>query len=217
MAYQPGAKAKVSLYPVLSKMSDSSKAMDLVLAAHLEQLHEFSETVDSPITLIGHSLGGYFAMRLLEKVRHRIQKVILVHPTLREPHLRGRVILRTLSAFYSLENLQSMFLRRRKQLEILFADLSFVTDEEILKSFHLIRHEDVIVASDRSPVVVAPGDCGKVKVFYNLRDIWCHSKVVSQLKNQVSVFECNEPHDFITQERHRRSLFTKILESSYVS
>jgi pimeloyl-ACP methyl ester carboxylesterase len=214
MVLQPGSKALVSPYPVLSRMADSSKAMDKILATHLDQLDDFSEKSGAPITLIGHSLGGHFAMRLLEKASDKIQKVILIHPTLREPRLRGRIILRTLTAFYPSDHLQKLFLRLRNQLEFFSDELSFLTDEEILKTFHLIRHEDATVARDRSPLVLAPQDCSKVVVFYNRSDIWTHPKVVDALKSQVPIFECLEPHDFITQEIHRRSLFAKILKSS---
>lgn len=219
VAIQAGAKAVVSHYPRLQTTSDSEEAMAKVLKAHREQLLSFHKKAAGPITIIGHSLGGHFALKLLHELHDEIdgpiQKVILLHPFLRKPETNGQIILKAVAKFYERERLQRLIIKNRRYLEYLSDELPFVTDEEIEKSFHLAHHESCIIATDSSPLIISQELRAKVSVFYRPKDIWCSPEVIANLKGQVPLFECTEPHSFVTKERHRRSLFAKILYAKH--
>jgi esterase/lipase len=212
IAKEPTAKVRVSHYPRLAKNPNSESAMKEVLTAHREQLIAFYNETNSPISIIGHSLGGNIGLKILhEDMNEVIKKVILLHPFLRSPEKNGHLILKAAAFFYGKETLQSALIKNRKFLEYLSKDLPHVTNEEIEKSFHLAKHESITIATDRSPINIHQEKRDKVSVFYSLKDTWCTVGVIKELREQVKLFECSEPHDFITSQLHRQSLFAKIL------
>ncbi|MFZ4712552.1 MAG: serine aminopeptidase domain-containing protein [Bacteriovoracaceae bacterium] len=210
MASDPKAEATVCSYPLLPKNSNSKKAIDDVLKYHEEQFNHFQQKVSSPVTIIGHSLGGNFALRLLNRNHKLIEKVILLHPFLRAPDIKGKIILKTVAALYPYENFQKNIIKKRKLLEYLSAELPHVSNDEIEKSFHLAYHEHKIIAPDKTPLMIDHEFRDKVSVFFKRQDIWCTDAVIKDLKRQVSLFECTEPHGFVTEEKYRNSLFLKI-------
>ncbi len=53
----------------------------LSLAEHVEVLEEWVDrTFSNPFTLIGHSLGGWIAMRLAARIPTKIRKLVLINP-----------------------------------------------------------------------------------------------------------------------------------------
>lgn len=208
---QPNFKTKVSSYPLLLKTKNSNQAMETVYLAHLEQLQNFYHETSEPINLIGHSLGGYFAMRLLEQANPAwIHQVVLLHPFLRKPNSMGKFILNSVATLQRYEILQKTVVKNRKFLEFFSSELPHVTDEEIFKTFHLGLHESRTIARDQSPIHVRSDLRDKVQVFYHPHDTWCQPHVINQLAQQIKVHECHEPHGFVTEEKYRRSLFEKI-------
>ncbi|HXH73562.1 MAG TPA: hypothetical protein VNJ08_01255 [Bacteriovoracaceae bacterium] len=201
-----GSKVRVSHYPLLEKNSNSEMAMNEVLAAHREQLRDFYNETKSPITIIGHSLGGYIGLKIFNE-----EKVILLHPFLKRPEKGGQFILKAVASLYHREIFQAAIIKNRRFLEYLSKDLPHVTDNEIEKSFHLAKHESILMAADITPIHIHPEKRDKVSVFYNRKDTWCTAGVIAELRKQVKLFECTEPHGFITSENHRQSLFSKIL------
>jgi thioesterase domain-containing protein len=206
------AKFMVSQYPLLDQMSDSSKAMDLVFLEHLRQFRIFSEEVRSPVTIIGHSLGAHFALKMLEEQGESIDHIVLIHPFLKKPDLKGLLILKAAGAIHTYSRLQSGILKNRKYLEFFSEDLLSVTDDEILKSFHLARHESQTIAKNLETIEINPQDQKKICVFFTKNDIWCGEKTVKELRNLVKVIECEEPHGFVIDGKHRKSLYQKILD-----
>ena len=211
IAQVPGARVRVSHYPDIEPTTDSPKVMRDILDAHFEQLKSFHQSSGEPVTLIGHSLGAHFVMGLLERAPGLIQKAILIHPFLRMPSLRGRIIVGSAGSLYTQDRFQKVILRSRKTLERFAAELSHVKNEEILRTFHIARHESVTIARDRSPIVIQSNLRNKIQVFYTPGDTWCQPSTVADLRKQVSVHECPEPHGFIMTEKHRRNLFNRIL------
>jgi hypothetical protein len=212
IARAPAAKVRVSHYPKLIKNLDSEKAMDQVFTAHLEQLINFYDETKSPITIIGHSLGGNFGLRILnEDMNDIVKKAILIHPFLKQPNKLGQVILKAATLFHQSDVLQTGLIKNRKFLHFLSDDLPHVTNEEIEKAFHLAKHESITIGTDRSPIHIHHEKKDKVSVYHKRGDIWCPAGAVAELREHVKIFECSEPHNFVTAERHRHSLFTKIL------
>lgn len=211
---QPGACTVVSRYSPLTETTNSKQAMVEVLNGHHLQLKKFCEKIGSPCTIIGHSLGAYFAMGLLENESTLINKAILVHPFLRSPSLLGKLILKTVGGISYSGSLQQSILKVRKGLDYLHSDLKHVTDEEIRISFQLARHEEATIARDLNPINISKEHSEKIAVIHANKDTWCSPHSVAELRKSVKVYECLEPHAFVTKEDHRKSLFEKVMNLS---
>ena len=209
---QPGAEVRVSPYPNLPHSINSpTEISNQILASHTANLLDFYKEQDAPITLIGHSLGGYYALKILEESSHMVEDAILLHPFLRAPHWRGKALLKSVRTMHSSALLKSLILKSRKYLEVFSSELPNVTDEELFSTFLICRMEDDTISKDNQPVVIKPNLKDKLKVFYAKNDTWCSPAVISDLKSQVYTSQCSEPHGFITDKTHRESLFYRIM------
>lgn len=204
---EPALELRVATYPELKVNSSSDAALEEVISAHEKQLQAFHEKVKSPIHVIGHSLGGYVALKLLQKDKNEIIKSAqLVHPFLKRPGQTGRLILRLAALLYEQKLLQRQIIQNRKYLEFFSQALPFVSNEEIEKAFHLGYHESKTIALDQRPVIIEAPWRDKVTVLYNSQDTWCPMSVVEELKKQVKVTACVAPHDFVISKTHRTTL-----------
>lgn len=208
----PDAQVKVSPYPLLQRSADSESAMNVVTECHISNLRKFHQETGQKANLLGHSLGGHFALKILERESDLVDKVVLLFPFLRKPESRGSLILNIFAALYPYEFLHLALMHSKEYLSRFFEDLAHVTDEELLKTLHLVKHERVIIAKNDEPVVIPQEHRAKVHVFYVKDDSWCTPKVLADLKTQVSMHERQEPHSFILKASDRRSVLSKILE-----
>jgi hypothetical protein len=209
--FRPEAKVKICVYPRLEKENNSQVFFEKILLSHQEQLKQFYEEVQAPVTLIGHSLGGYFSLKLLEGSSDFIQQTILLHPFLRFPKKRGKLILRTVSFLEKSKTIQDLIVRKRNFLERFSDELPFVSDDELYKTFAIAKHEFKVIAQDKRPLVIDDVYRDKIRVFYHGNDTWCPPHVFKSLQTQISAVECSEPHGFITEKGLRQSLMKKIL------
>jgi predicted alpha/beta hydrolase family esterase len=206
----PGSKTFVSAYPKLDKTNNSVQFMNLVHETHLHQLKKFHEVTKAPINLLAHSLGAYFALRLLEDAPELINKAILIHPFLRAPGKRGQLILKTVALLQKVGPIPKFIIKNRNVLERFSQELTHITNDELEMTFHIAKHESKIIGDDLSDIKMQTHHREKIVVFFNKKDTWCTNQVVYGLKNQVKMVECHEPHDFIVNKEHRLSLLSKI-------
>ncbi len=209
----PGSIGFSSDYPELHSTSDSSFFMNQVSTHHYKNFENFCARVSGPVTVIGHSLGAYFSLNLLNDCDSKIEKVILIHPFLRTPTERGKIILKTVSSLDRLSLLKKLILKQKRVLQHLAKDLRYVTENELMKTFPIATHEWNIVGKNSSPLKIPSHHQNKISLYHTQSDTWCSPEVIQELKEQVQVYPCSEPHDFITQESHRLSLIKKILKN----
>ncbi len=210
----PKANVKICHYPLLAKSSDSQLYFQWVFSSHLQQLIEFHQTSRDPITIIGHSIGAYFALKLLEEFENEIKDVILLYPFLRQPGLKGKLVLNMGKVIHSSNILQRFVIKNRKFLDFFSKDLSLVTNDELEKTFHIAKHEWNVVGLDDSPLLFKEEHRHKLRIYHHPRDTWCSSSFISTLREQVSLIECGEEHGFITNEKQRQSLLAKLVLGS---
>lgn len=210
LAKNPTAQVQISEYPKLDHNRDSGEVMQNILSTHAERLLAFQHANRGPLTLIGHSLGGHFALKLLNQHSDAIYRTVLIHPFLRTPSNRGKKIIQGLSLLHGRTLCQNLILRSRKFLERFNDDLAMVTNEQILTCLNLTFHEHNTIAQDQTHLVIDEALRSKLNVFYVPGDIWCSPNVISALEPQVRTIECTEPHDFVTSTDHRASLLEKI-------
>ena len=209
----PGAIGFSSDYPMLQSTSDSALFMNQVSSHHQKNFENFCSRVSGPVTILGHSLGAYFSLKLLNECDSKIENVILIHPFLRTPTERGKIILKTVSTFDRFSLLKNLILKQKRGLQYLAKDLMHVTEDELMKTFPIATHEWNIVGKDNSPLKIPSHHQKKISLYHTEMDTWCSPQVIQELKEQVQVYSCLEPHDFITQESYRLSLLKKILQN----
>ena len=207
---EPKALVQVSSYGEMYNQDDFSVQQDEILFHHQTQLKKFHKQVGNPVTIIGHSLGGFVALQLLEKYPQLIKDVILLHPFLRKPDPKGRFILKTVAALSKIQVIPNLVIKNRHILEWFSNELPFVTNEEMALSFKIGHFEANTILEDSSPLSFDHLEKKKLKVYYHPQDIWCPSEVVVQLKDQIQAIQCHEPHGFITEKKHRESLWKKM-------
>jgi predicted alpha/beta hydrolase family esterase len=204
--------ARVSSYGPLTKHHSISSKLDEMINHHHEQLEKFHQQVFKPVTIIGHSLGGFVALKLLEKSPAMVKEVILLHPFLRQPDLKGRFILKIVATLSNIDFIPKTLVKNRNVLEWFSRELPFVTNEEMYLSFEIAHFESKSIMKDISPISFTHIDKTKIKMFYCDKDIWCPMRVVNELRSQIHSTECLEPHGFITEKKHRESLWQKIIK-----
>jgi pimeloyl-ACP methyl ester carboxylesterase len=208
----PPSRIHVCDYPTPARQENSRAAMQEIREHFSNQLQNFQKAAGGKVTVVGHSLGGYFALQLLELHPELIEEAILLYPFLRAPSLRGQVILRTLHALFPWEKARHKLVQSRGLFERVSGALSEVSDEELRRTFHLARHEFAIIGRDRSLPQIAEALRPRVRVYYTESDTWCTPQVVSALRGQVRVFACSEPHDFIVRRENRQRIWARILQ-----
>ncbi len=209
----PGAIGFSSDYPALQWTSDSSLFMHQVSLHHQKNFENFCARVSGPVTVLGHSLGAYFSLNLLNECDSKIEKVILIHPFLRSPTERGKIILKTVSTLDRFSLLKNLIMKQKRVLQHLAKDLRHVTEDELMKTFSIATHEWNIVGKNSTPLKIPTHQHKKVSLYHTYMDTWCSPQVIQELKEQILVYPCVEPHDFITQESYRLSLLKKILQN----
>lgn len=208
--HHPGSHAQVGVYPDLPLTSDSRQAMNLITDSLTQQLKDFHHQVQAPVIILGHSLGAHFALKMLEQSGDLVQAVGLLHPFLRRPQWRGRMILDFVSALSVAPRIPQTLVKSRRGLDLISAELPFVSDAEILNSFQIARHEKVTIGRDQTPLRISAADRARVFAFYCDEDIWCGSQVIRELEEQIPTQKFSAPHGFITERRYRDQVFTAI-------
>lgn len=201
----------VSSYPLLPLTKNSEQFMRDVSLSHLAQFDEYYKVSNTKVTIIAHSLGSYFALKLLSERTEQIEKVILLFPFLRMPNAKGRLILKIVSSLHSRKALQQAIIKHRKLLEIFSDELTYLTNDEIQKTFYIAKHERAVIALDSSFLELDEKYRSKIEVYYNHKDTWCSYKVISDLKSQkINCKEVQEPHGFITDKVLRKNLLKQL-------
>ncbi len=92
-----------------------------VLEGHIESLVEAIRSIDTPVTLIGHSLGGLLAAHVYARVPERIRRLHLLQPVLHRAPKMYRSPLLTEAA---LRRLRAPGLKKQLLAQSCFTDLS---------------------------------------------------------------------------------------------
>lgn len=209
----PSANIFISAYPTIANTIDSTKFMHKVMLAHLENFNNFQKKSDNEITILGHSLGSYFALKILEQDPGLVKKTILLHPFIRKPTSKGKLILNTVKLINQKSYLKKTILNNRHKLNLFSKEIAHVLDEELHQAIHMGFHESKTIGLDSTPLHFPESLKPKIMAFCHPKDTWCSQLVITSLKDQIKTTICYEPHGFITQKSHRDTLWGKILDN----
>ncbi len=199
---------KVAKYPCFEKVHSSIEYFKKVEDEHFENYKRYLESIEGPVLLVGHSLGEYFALKMLERQPELVEKCVLLHPFLRAPTSRGKNILRTVKRLRSIPFFEKVVMKSRPILERLSSDYKHLTDGELKACLNIVPHEFALLGNDKSPLAIAPNISQKLRVFYSENDTWCPTSTISQVETNVKSKNCQLSHEFIVSKSQR----TRMLE-----
>lgn len=205
----PGCSIYISPYPNLP-ISKDSKYLNDTAEIHGRELLAFHKTVKKKVIIIGHSLGAWMALHLLEEHNMIIEKCLLLYPFLQRPTLKGRLILKSIRHLYQIPFTEDVLLSCRSILEKFFKDLKYVTDEELRTSLALAYHEYKVIGRYQGTLQIPQQLRGKLHMIYCDQDTWCPLHTVNEMKKWISCEKIATTHGFITSA-HERTIVLKTL------
>lgn len=178
--------------------------------SHYEKL--FSKLIYSrQITIIAHSVGGYFALRLLEKYPKKIKKVILVYPYI------GESTINPLNFVY-LPYLIDRFLPLSETIcfckniiERYDKSLTYLSKNELKICLRLGLKQCTYFNNYKFNTKRISKSKNKIYFIYNVNDRWCPKATIKILKPISNFKKVNLPHDFVLTENGRKSMAKAVL------
>jgi pimeloyl-ACP methyl ester carboxylesterase len=211
-AAHPQTSIMISPYPRYPLKQSSEDYFKLILNFHAEQLQAFQKTVNQPVTVIGHSLGGWMALNLLSSHEASIDSCILLYPFLRAPSLKGKIILKSLHQLHKNSSFEKWVLKVRPLCEKINRDLRYVTDEELRSTLNLAHHEYVMIGKVKSLPKLDSPLYQKIRLIYCDDDTWCADQTLRNMIPYVSHLKTNAKHGFIVSKHQREVVFRNIQE-----
>lgn len=212
----PDYGAFVSAYD--TNLSPSSpRYLEAVAANHTKNLEKYYLEVKKPITVVGHSLGAWMALKTLTAHSKIIERCYLLYPFLQKPTARGRLILGLTHKFTKWRKFESAIIKSKPILSRIFTALDKVSTEEMRSTLRLAHHEHSTIANRRSPEDLAvknlsPELAKKLRFIYCENDTWCPPELQKNLRKSLKNKKVYAKHDFIISSHERAQVFRTMLE-----
>ena len=203
----PGARVEVARYPLRIERGDSTAFFERLVDDVSSQYLAYLAQTKGPASLVGHSLGGYVALKLLSRIPDRVETCHLLHPFLRRPALSGRAILKLGSTVASLPSAHKWFLRIKPMIGLFLNAAHKLTDEEIRVFAELVHHEHLSIGQDLSSPAISSELRRKVCVYSTPGDRWCPPETVASLGEGIRHVTGPGRHDFVVRRSDRDLLF----------
>lgn len=199
-----GSSVCVSPYLQLPSNSDSLAYLKDTAASHGKELLAFHNAVKSKVIVIGHSLGAWMALRLLEEYDAIIENCLFLYPFLRRPNFKARTILRFMRYLYKIPFSKNLLIGGRGILEKFSSDLQLVSDEELRTSLTLAYHEYKVIGQKKEALQIPEHLREKLHMIYCDEDRWCPKESIHEIKKWISSEKLDATHGFITSEQERK-------------
>jgi surfactin synthase thioesterase subunit len=206
-----GCSVCISPYQHTPVGVDSFTYLDNAVQIHGQELAAFHKAQRKKIVIVGHSLGAWMALRLLERHSSIIESCILLYPFLRRPSIKGRAILKSIRHLYRIPLIEDLLLRCRGILERLFEDLKYVTDEELRTSLALAYHEYEVIGRYKKTLQIPEQLREKLYMIYCDQDTWCSSRTINEMKKWISSEKTKATHGFIVSAQERATVLDALL------
>lgn len=213
LAVQPEAQIFIGPFPIL-ELRQSSVDYFRAFAHELEgRFLDWQKSVTGPVALIGHSVGGYFALEILKRQHSLVEECALLFPFLKAPTRRGRSILKIVQTLQGWSRFEPLALRLHPWLSKVHGDLAKVEKTEVRACLRLAFHEQQVISRDQSALEIAPALREKLLLLYGDNDTWCPQSLIETLKTQVRSHQrVGASHAFIMYPDERAELY-RALES----
>ena len=191
-----------SSYVLFSKKLNSVQYDQALREYYGNILLEMSK--EDKVTVIAHSAGSYFALRLLEQFPDKIEKVIIIFPYIgysKYSLLNFVYIPYIIDRFLPLVE----FVSRYKNILLMYEkQIQNISSEQLKANLRFGVRQCVYFIDKKFPVETIAYLKDKINFIYTEGDKWCPPKAIELLKNISS--QCRKveiPHGFISTESER--------------
>ncbi len=216
LAAHPEYNIEVSSYSRHKLRIDSYQYLERVAEGHSAALERFRAEVGGPVTIVGHSLGGWMTLKLLEKSFEFVDNAFLLYPFLREPTRSGHRLLDLFHHLHQLPFLEKVFLKGRPYFKALYSDFQHLSDEEIRSALNLVYHERNSIAKQKVTPTIAPYLAKKLHLIYCDDDRWCSKDLVNDLTKIMTYTKTKATHGFVVSKKERATVFKAILKATAI-
>jgi len=197
----------IDYYPSFDDVSCSQEYLEKIEHFYAEQIQNHDK-----ISLIGHSIGGHIALKLLEKYPEKIEHCVLLFPFLHSPGIKGKLMLGALHQINKRAFLKATRFKMIKLLSYFDQDIKKIKIHEIDSSLNFAFHEHKTIGRKKN-IDINPNLNKKITLYYTAKDTWCSKKVVNNLHPDIHTQFTNISHNFVTCPKQRqemnRSLFSQ--------
>jgi pimeloyl-ACP methyl ester carboxylesterase len=207
-------KSKNTITQVLYAESDvlfskklDFKEYDQAMISHYENMFL---SLSGPITIIAHSTGGYFALKILERHPEKIEKVILICPYIGNSTVKFfkyASIPYFIDRLFPLSQTISLFISLFKRH---FDNLNKLSTKELNVYFRFGFKQNTCF--NKIPFDINKISKFKEKIFlyYIKNDKWCPSSTIELLKPISNSKQLSIAHDFIIYEDQRHRMIEEL-------
>lgn len=195
-------------YPIKDVDSCEIEYFDEVRSYFKQQIISVSK--DAQLTLIGHSIGGFFALSLMDEIDLEVDRCSVIFPFLGDASSYGKFVLNTakkLEGRQNIINIAAPFFKRSisvlsknfyaeasSAIALAWKEKSYFADQQGELEFEF-PHLNLSLFDLKT--------LSKINLIYNKHDDWCSKKTVSYLKTYIDSHFVDASHAFITNERER--------------
>lgn len=170
-----------------------------------------SKSDDGTITLIAHSAGSYFALRLLELYPEKIDKVFIIFPYIgySQYNLLNYVYIPyIIDKFFPLVE----FVSKYKNIIMAYEKhITHISSEQLKANLRFGVRQCVYFIKTKFPTEVLESAKNKITFIYTDNDRWCPPVAVELLKNVSKPLKVSLPHGFIMNKEDRLKM-VEVLE-----
>ncbi len=182
---------------------------DHALREHYEKILLALATYQK-VTIIAHSVGSYFALRLLEKHPEKIEKIIMLFPYI------GPSTIRSLS-FVSIPYLIDRFFplveivsKCKNMFSIWDKDVRNISSKQLNACLRFGVRQCEYFNKYTLDLRYMLANKEKIDFLYRDNDPWCPRETIESLKPLSNHKKTELPHDFITRKEHRIKMIKEI-------
>ena len=194
----------IDYYPSFEDTTCSLEYLKKVEDFYLEQVK-----TNEKVVLIGHSIGGHIALKILEKYDAKIEHCILLFPFLHSAGFKAKLILEISNQIKKRKFLQAGLAGLLKALGVFYKNINMLTTNEMNSSLNFAFHEHKTIGRKQS-IHINPNLNKKITLYYTNKDTWCSNKVVANLHPEIRTEFINIKHDFVVSREQRKIMNNRL-------
>lgn len=178
---------------------------DLAMRKHYEDMF-LALDASNKVTIIAHSVGSYFALRLLEKYPDKIEKVILAFPYIGYSSIKSLNFLPILYWIDRVLPLVEIISRFKRFFTVFGQDVHNISSTELTACLRFGVRQCVYFNDNKFDICMVASQKDKIHLIYTEGDRWCPIETIELLKPISKFQKVNIPHDFIVRDEYRQEM-----------
>lgn len=183
---------------------------EIAMLGHYEKLF-LGLNPSEKVVIVAHSVGSYFALKLLEKYPDKIEKVIVMFPYLGYSTIKS---LRFTWLFYSIDRyfpFVELVVRCKKLFQKWDKEVKNISNYELTACLRFGFRQCTYFNKYKFNTNNVSVSKDKIYFIYKNDDKWCPKPAVELLKPFSHYKEVDIPHDFIVEQDQRKRMTNEIM------